>query len=95
MAAIELPEPFAALADLLTADPTTDQARKLTAALNSVPELQRWLREQRQITVRGLLDANHTAAELAPVLQVSKQRVYDIASGHVRNKSQKASYKAD
>ncbi|MFJ5037975.1 sigma-70 family RNA polymerase sigma factor [Streptomyces parvulus] len=92
--AIELPEPFAALADL-AADPTTDQARKLTAALKAVPELQRWLRTQRELTVRGLLDANYTAAELSPVLEVGKQRVYDIAAGHVRNKSQKASYQAD
>ncbi|KQW13550.1 hypothetical protein [Streptomyces sp. Root369] len=93
--AIELPEPFAALAEDLKADPTTDRARKLTAALKAVPELQRWLRSQRELTVRGLLDADHTAAELAPVLEVGKQRVYDIASGHVRNKSQKVSYQKD
>ncbi|MFF5968218.1 sigma-70 family RNA polymerase sigma factor [Streptomyces collinus] len=77
-----LPAPFADLAHL-AADPTLDQARALTAALKAVPDLQRWLRRQRELTVRGLLDADKTAAELAPVLEVGKQRVYDIASGHI------------
>ncbi|MEV5930961.1 sigma-70 family RNA polymerase sigma factor [Streptomyces cellulosae] len=77
-----LPEPFAALAGL-TAEPTIEQARALTAALKAVPDLQRWLRAQRQQTVRGLLDSGHDRTELAPVLGVSKQRVSDIASGHI------------
>ncbi|MEU6595294.1 sigma-70 family RNA polymerase sigma factor [Streptomyces sp. NPDC046881] len=78
----KLPEPFAALVDL-TAEPTTDQARRLTLALKAVPELQRWLRVQRQLTTRGLLDAEHTRKELAPILECSEQRVSDIASGHL------------
>ncbi|MEU7323375.1 sigma-70 family RNA polymerase sigma factor [Streptomyces griseoviridis] len=80
----QLPEPFAALAGL-TAEPTIEQARRLTAALKAVPELQRWLRVQREHTTRGLLDANHTRAELAPILEVSKQRVSDIAAGHLNS----------
>jgi hypothetical protein len=81
-----LPEPFAALAHLEAA-PNIEQARALTAALNAVPDLQRWLRVQRQRTVRGLLDANHTKEELAPHLEVTPQRVADIASGHSRSKA--------
>lgn len=80
----ELPAPFAALAHL-EAEPTPEQARALTAALKAVPELQRWLRVQRQRTTRGLLDAGRTREELAPILEVSKQRVSDIASGHLNS----------
>lgn len=81
-----LPAPFAALTDL-EAQPTTEQARLLTAALKAVPDLQRWLRIQRQQTVRGLLDSGHDRDELAPILECSKQRVSDIASGHSRSKA--------
>ncbi|MER6979640.1 hypothetical protein [Streptomyces carpinensis] len=80
-----LPEPFAALADL-EAEATIEQAQRLTAALNAVPDLQRWLRVQRQRTVRGLLDSGRDRDELAPYLEVSPQRVSDIASGHTRHK---------
>ncbi|MFJ1607002.1 sigma-70 family RNA polymerase sigma factor [Streptomyces sp. NPDC088253] len=78
----QLPPPFADLVGL-TAEPTVEQARRLTAALKAVPELQRWLRVQRQLTTRGLLDADHTRKELAPVLECTEQRVSDIASGHL------------
>ncbi|MFE0765395.1 sigma-70 family RNA polymerase sigma factor [Streptomyces smyrnaeus] len=81
-----LPEPFAALADLANGEPTMQQARLLGQALKAVPDLQRWLREERQRTTRALLD-RHTAKELAPHLEVSEQRVYDIASGHNRSKA--------
>ncbi|MEW2568361.1 sigma-70 family RNA polymerase sigma factor [Streptomyces sp. NPDC047070] len=80
----ELPAPFANLAHL-SADPTVEQVRALTLALKAVPDLQKWLRHQREITTRGLLDGGKTAAELAPVMEVGKQRVYDIASGHVNS----------
>ncbi|MFJ6844305.1 sigma-70 family RNA polymerase sigma factor [Streptomyces griseoluteus] len=80
----QLPEPFAALTGL-SAEPTSEQARRLTLALKSVPELQRWLRVQRQLTTRGLLDAGRTRKELTPILEVSEQRVSDIASGHLNS----------
>ncbi|MGW2951549.1 sigma-70 family RNA polymerase sigma factor [Streptomyces eurythermus] len=79
-----LPPPFAALADL-TAEPTIEQARRLTAALKAVPDLQKWLRVQRQRTTRGLLDGGRSRKELAPVLECSEQRVSDIASGHLNS----------
>ncbi|WP_199570562.1 sigma-70 family RNA polymerase sigma factor [Streptomyces murinus] len=85
----KLPEPFAALADTLAADPTVERAQILGRALKAVPELQAWLREQRQFTMRALLDGPHDAADLAPRLQLSKQRVHDIASGHGRTRAKK------
>ncbi|MFI9605439.1 sigma-70 family RNA polymerase sigma factor [Streptomyces sp. NPDC052043] len=81
-----LPEPFSTLTGL-EAEPTIEQARVLTAALNAVPDLQRWLRIQRQKTGRGLLDSGRDRYELAPHLEVTPQRVSNIASGHTRSKA--------
>ncbi|MFF4292128.1 sigma-70 family RNA polymerase sigma factor [Streptomyces vinaceus] len=81
-----LPEPFAALADL-EGEPTVEQARALGQALNAVPALQKWLRQQRQLTFRALLDGPQTKEDLAPRLELSPQRVADIASGHSRSKA--------
>lgn len=82
-----LPEPFAALADLASGEPTIQQARALGQALKAVPDLQRWLREQRQRTTRALMDQGHSKEELAPHLEVTPQRVADIASGHSRSQT--------
>ncbi|WP_190122210.1 sigma-70 family RNA polymerase sigma factor [Streptomyces inusitatus] len=84
MARTQLPEPFAALA-ALAGEPTIEQAQLLGRALKDVPALQRWLREQRQVTVRALLDGQHTREDLAPHLEVTPQRVADIASGHLNS----------
>lgn len=80
----ELPAPFAALAETLASEPTIEQARLLGQALNSVPALQKWLREQRQVTFRALLDRpDMTKEDLAPHVELSPQRCADIASGHL------------
>ncbi|MFF1962921.1 sigma-70 family RNA polymerase sigma factor [Streptomyces sp. NPDC058232] len=85
---LELPAPFAALADL-AGEPTIERAQALGRALNAVPDLQAWLREQRQLTVRALLDGPLTKEDLAPRLELSPQRVADIASGHGRSKAKR------
>ncbi|MFD4315025.1 sigma-70 family RNA polymerase sigma factor [Streptomyces sp. NPDC058548] len=87
-----LPEPFADLVGLAfdPANPTVEQAQALGRALTSVPQLQAWLREQRQLTVRALLDGEDTKETLAPRLELSPQRVADIASGHGRKKPKPA-----
>ncbi|MFF4388572.1 sigma-70 family RNA polymerase sigma factor [Streptomyces sp. NPDC001552] len=82
---IPLPAPFAALADL-AGEPTIEQAQALGRALKAVPDLQQWLRDQRQRTLRALLDGPHTKEDLAPRLEISPQRVADIASGHGRTR---------
>jgi hypothetical protein len=82
MTATPLPESFAALAERFTGEPSIEQARLLGLALNDVPALQRWLRENRQRTYRALLDAGHSRAELSSRLEVTVQRVSDIAIGH-------------
>ncbi|MEU6928984.1 sigma-70 family RNA polymerase sigma factor [Streptomyces sp. NPDC046374] len=90
----ELPAPFAALAETLGAETTVEQARLLGQALNSVPALQKWLREQRQATFRGLLDGQMTKEELAPHVELSAQRCADIASGHLNTAARARSRKA-
>jgi hypothetical protein len=54
-----------------------------------VPDLQAWLREQRQLTVCALLRGPLTKEDLAPRLEISPQRVADIASGHGRTKAKR------
>ncbi|MFD3851673.1 sigma-70 family RNA polymerase sigma factor [Streptomyces microflavus] len=83
-----LPEPFADIAALTfdPLNPTVEQAQLLGRALKSVPDFQAWLREQRQLTLRALLDGEHTRNSLAPRLELSPQRVADIAAGHGRTK---------
>ncbi|KPI33307.1 hypothetical protein OV450_1395 [Actinobacteria bacterium OV450] len=85
MTRTELPAPFAALAETLGSDPTIEQARLLGEALNSVPALQKWLREQRQATFRGILDGPMTKEDLAPHVGLTPQRCADIASGHLNS----------
>ncbi|WTW95430.1 helix-turn-helix domain-containing protein [Streptomycetaceae bacterium NBC_01309] len=84
-----LPEPFEALSDLV-GEPTIAQAQALGRALASVPDLQQWLRENRQRTVRALLDSGYDRHELARRLGIGPQRVSDIASGHGRPDSKRS-----
>ncbi|MCX4550570.1 MULTISPECIES: sigma-70 family RNA polymerase sigma factor [unclassified Streptomyces] len=78
----ELPAPFAALAEL-AGEPTVERAQALGRALKAVPDLSAWIREQRQVTVRALLDMpQHSAKTLSGPLEVTPQRVHDIAAGH-------------
>ena len=83
--------PFANLADLadLEGEPTIERAQTLGRALKAVPDLQTWLREQRQLTVRALLDGRPPRKTWPPRLEVSPQRVADIASGHSRTKAKR------
>ncbi|MFC7791366.1 sigma-70 family RNA polymerase sigma factor, partial [Streptomyces cinereoruber] len=92
---VELPEPFAPLAHLTEGDASLAQLRALTQALTSMPDLQSWLRESRKHGTRALLDAGHTAEELAPHLGVGRQRVYDIAGGHQSSKDLARKVKAE
>ncbi|MGA5497743.1 hypothetical protein ACPCSP_25605 [Streptomyces cinereoruber] len=81
----QLPESFGPLASLAELDeglPSIPQVKKLTRTLKDAPAAQKWLRESRERVTRALLDAGHTAEELAPHLGVGRQRVYDIAGGH-------------
>ncbi|MEV5472797.1 sigma-70 family RNA polymerase sigma factor [Streptomyces sp. NPDC052207] len=85
------PSPFTALADLVAGPESLDQAKRLTDALNAIPELQRWLRESRQHVVRTLHDRDGMSyTEMAPHLGVKPERVSGIARGHSRSPRKKA-----
>ncbi|MFE6743896.1 sigma-70 family RNA polymerase sigma factor [Streptomyces tubercidicus] len=89
-----LPEPFRALESLIAGGESADQAKKLTDALAAVPDLQRWLREQRQHVVRTLHERDGMKyTDLAPVMGVTPERVSGIARGH--NRSPRRSAKGD
>ena len=80
------PAPFQQLADLVDGVESIEQAKALTEALAAVPDLQRWLREQRQHVVRTLHERDgFSYTALAPVLGVKPERVSGIARGHSRS----------
>lgn len=85
------PPPFEQLAQMVTGKETLDQAVALTAALNATPDLQKWLREQRQRVVRTLHDRDGISyTDMAPALGVKPERVSGIARGHSRTPRKKA-----
>lgn len=80
------PAPFQQLADLVAGDESVDQAVALTQALAAIPDLQKWLREQRQHVVRTLHERDGTSyTDMAPHLGVKPERVSGIARGHSRS----------
>lgn len=86
----ELPPVFAALAEL-AGEPTVERAQVLGRALKAMPDLSAWVREQRQLTVRALLDMpQHSAKTLSGPLEVTPQRVHDIAAGHRATQNRRA-----
>lgn len=85
------PSPFEQLADLIAGDESIDQAVALTRALGAIPDLQRWLREQRQHVVRTLHERDGMSyTDMAPHLGVKPERVSGIARGHSRSPRQKS-----
>jgi len=85
------PAPFEQLADLVAGHENIDQAVALTQALAAIPDLQKWLREQRQHVVRTLHERDRMSyTDMAPHLGVKPERVSGIARGHSRSPRQKA-----
>jgi hypothetical protein len=82
----ELPEPFRRLADLADGPASMEQVSALTEALTAVPELQRWLREQRQRTVLTLHERDGVSyTHIAGHVGVTPERISAIARGHRRS----------
>ncbi|MFD7554102.1 sigma-70 family RNA polymerase sigma factor [Streptomyces sp. NPDC059835] len=80
------PSPFEQLADLVASSESIDQAVALTQALGAIPDLQKWLREQRQHVVRTLHERDGVSyTDMAPQLGVKPERVSGIARGHSRS----------
>jgi plasmid maintenance system antidote protein VapI len=80
------PAPFEQIADLVAGDASIDQAVALTQALAAIPDLQKWLREQRQHVVCTLHERDGISyTDMAPHLGVKPERVSGIARGHSRS----------
>lgn len=80
------PAPFQQLAALAAGTETIEQAKALTEALNAIPDLQKWLRKQRQHVVRTLNERDGMSyTDMAPHLGVKPERVSGIARGHSRS----------
>ena len=80
------PKPFEPLANLTGATETIEQAKALTEALAAIPDLQKWLREQRQHVIRTLHERDGISyTDMAPHLGVKPERVSGIARGHSRS----------
>jgi ribosome-binding protein aMBF1 (putative translation factor) len=80
------PKPFEQLAKLTGTTETIEQAKALTEALAAIPDLQKWLREQRQHIVRTLHERDGMSyTDMAPHLGVKPERVSGIARGHSRS----------
>lgn len=84
------PAPFQQIADLVAGDESIDKAVALTKALTAIPDLQKWLREQRQHVVRTLHERDGMSyTDMAPHLGVKPERVSGIARGHSKSLRQK------
>jgi ribosome-binding protein aMBF1 (putative translation factor) len=83
------PKPFQQLT-ALTGPESIERAQALTEALNAIPDLQKWLREQRQRVVRTLHERDGISyTDMAPRLGVKPERVSGIARGHSRSPRKK------
>lgn len=80
-ATVELPRQFEALAHL-AGPPTLALAGEVTRTALAARPLLAWLRDERQRTVRALLDGPYDRTEIGTAIGVGVQRVSDIAAGH-------------
>lgn len=76
------PHPFEAN-ESLAADPVSaSRARTLGAALDAIPEFQRWLRQARQQAVTEMRDSGMSYSDIGTALGgISKARVQQILEG--------------
>ena len=81
------PEPFEALRQLVDASATPKQrALDLGKALKAIPDLQKWLRHAREMTVAEMRDEGMSHADVAKVLGISRARAQQIAEGRTTGK---------
>ncbi|MEV5451531.1 sigma-70 family RNA polymerase sigma factor [Streptomyces sp. NPDC052535] len=80
------PNPFEALKHLAEQVDPVQRAKDVGAALNAIPELQRWLREVRQSAVQGMRADGMSHAEVGKELGISRARAQQIAEGRTSGK---------
>jgi hypothetical protein len=75
------PAPFESLAGLTAAPDPTDRAKTVGAALNAIPDLQKWLRRAREHAVGEMHDSGMSYAEIGAELGMDRVRAHQIAKG--------------
>ncbi|MEV6806720.1 sigma-70 family RNA polymerase sigma factor [Streptomyces sp. NPDC051132] len=80
------PDPFASLSRLAEESDATQRAKSASAALQAIPDLQRWLREVRQGAVLELRSTGMSHAQVAAELGISRARAQQIAEGRTTGK---------
>lgn len=80
------PSPFENLKHLAEQGDPTQRAKDVGAALQAIPELQKWLREIRQGAVQEMRDDGLSHAQVAAELGISRARAQQIAEGRTSGK---------
>jgi hypothetical protein len=80
------PNPFENLKHLAEQGDPTQQAKEASAALQAIPDLQKWLREIRQAAVQGMREGGLSHAQVAAELGISRARAQQIAEGRTTGK---------
>jgi DNA-directed RNA polymerase specialized sigma24 family protein len=75
------PTPFEALANLAEDTDPTQRAKTIGAALNAVPDLQKWLRTARQNAVTEMHETGLSYADIGQELGMDRVRAHQIAKG--------------
>lgn len=82
----ELPTPFELLARSFTDPDSAARAKQLGVALDAVPQLQAWLRGERQRAVQAMRADGMSHGDVAKVLGISRARAQQIAEGRTTGK---------
>jgi hypothetical protein len=80
------PSPFENLKHLAEQGDAIQRAKDVGAALQSIPELQHWLREIRQDAVREMREGGMSHAAVGAELGLSRARAQQIAEGRTTGK---------
>lgn len=80
------PPPFGPLARTFDNPDPAKRAQRLGAALDAVPQLQSWLRGERQRAVQEMRDGGASHGDVAKMLGISRARAQQIAEGRTTGK---------
>lgn len=80
------PTPFGPLARTFKDPDPAKRAKHLGAALDAVPQLQAWLRGERQQAVQEMRAAGMSHGDVAKELGISRARAQQIAEGRTTGK---------
>ena len=80
------PSPFENLKHLAEEGDATRRAKDVSAALQAIPDLQKWLHAIRRAAVREMHDEGYSYTEIGKELGVHRVRAHQIAEGRTTGK---------